>query len=531
MESSAVESPAEVLVAVNPATGERLADVPAVTPAQLADALRRARRAQRDWGARPARERLLAMRSLLELLVRRRDDLAAAVARETGKPRLEALTAEVLPVLDHLDFLLREGEALLAPRPLRHRLLRSVRSTVRRVPYGVVGVITPWNYPLFLAASAGFAALAAGNAVLNKPSELAPLVGLELEKLLRDAGLPPALWQCLPGNGEVGAALVEAGCDKICFTGSVETGRRVAAACGERLVPCTLELGGKDAALVFADADLERAVPALVWGSFTNCGQVCASVERIYVEDSIAHEFTRRFVEQTARLRVGTEAEGDFDLGPLVCRAQFEKVRAQVEEARAAGAAVLVGGQGRPGEGEKARYFYEPTVLGGVSSRLRALREESFGPLVAVVPVGGEEEAVQAANASPYGLTASVWTQDPARAERVAARLQVGSVFVNEVLAPSGAGEAPWGGVKDSGYGKTRGAEGLLEMTRAQHVAMDRFGVRRAPFWFPYTRRKYELVSSFVPALFGGSPTVRLKAGIKGMLGLLGRRTGGDPAS
>ncbi len=511
----------QVISAVNPATGDALGDVQVVSADQLDAALRRARLGQRDWGSQPVAARLRLLKPLLELMVERRDDLARLISQETGKPRFEALVAEVIPTLDLLDYYLRNGERILAPKKLGHRLLKTTRSTLHHEPFGVLGLITPWNYPFFLTASIAISALVAGNTVINKPSEFTPLVGLEIERLFRDAGLPLAMYQCLPGMGDLGAALVTAGCDKISFTGSVDTGRKVAAACGERLIPVSLELGGKDPAIVLADADLDRAVPSLTWGAFTNCGQVCASVERIYVQDTIVHEFTRRFVEETGKLRQGPDRAYNVDMGSMVNRMQFEKVNSQVQEAVKAGAKILIGGTGREGTGEKGCYYYEPTVISETTPDMRLQKEETFGPVVTIVPISGEEEGLRLANDSPYGLTASVWTKNSVVAGRMASALHFGSVFVNDSLVPSGAGEAPWGGVKDSGIGKTRGPEGLLEMSRIKHVSTERFGLA-APVWFPYTREKYRALSDFVPCLFGVSPVWRIKAGVKGVANLFG---------
>lgn len=519
---------ADPITAVDPATGEVLGRVPVCSAEQVVDALRRARAAQRDWGARTPRERVRALRPVLELMVDRRDALAQLISRETGKPRYEALVSEVLPTLDAFDYYLRHAEALLAPEQLPHRLLRTTRSQLLREPWGVVGVVTPWNYPFFLTATIAASALFAGNAVLNKPSEYTPLVGLEVERLLREAGLAPALYQCLPGRGDTGQALVEAGCDRISFTGSVATGRKVGRACGERLIPVALELGGKDPALVFADADLDRAARALTWGAFTNCGQVCASIERIYVEQPVAAELTARLVEATRRLRQGPDRAHDVDVGCLVNRLQWEKVQAQVEDARRHGAQVLVGGEGKAGQGDKGGWWFEPTVISGAREEMLVQSEETFGPVVTVVPVHDEAEMVRQANASRYGLTASVWSRDEARAARVARQLHFGSVFVNDALAPSGAGEAPWGGVKESGYGKTRGPEGLREMTRVKHVAFDRFRLGDQPIWFPYSREKYRLVSDLIPALFGVSTLKRVRAGLTGLNTGLRHLLGGD---
>ena len=527
---TAADATVRSIDAVCAATGQVLRRVPVATPDQLEVALRRARQAQRDWGSRPVRERLRALRPVLGLMVERRDAIARLISQETGKPRFEALSAEVLPTLDLLDYYLDHAEEILAPEPVPHRLLKTTRSVILHEPHGVVGVITPWNYPFFLTAGIALGALVAGNAVLNKPSEFTPLVGLDFEKLLRDAGVPPALYQCLPGYGDLGAALVEAGCDKISFTGSVRTGRKVAAACGERLIPVTVELGGKDPAIVLEDADLDRAVRSICWGAFTNAGQVCASIERVFVHEAIAPQFTQRLVEEARKLRQGHDRAFDVDLGPMVNRMQYEVVSQQVEEARAKGAKILLGGSGRPGTGEKGGYFFEPTIVSETRSDMAVQCQETFGPVLTVVPVAGEEEAIRRANDSPYGLTASVWTRDERTGDRVARRLHCGSVFVNDTLIPSGAGEVPWGGVKDSGYGKTRGPQGLRAMCRIKHVAHDRFGMRDAPVWFPYTPEKYRLVSELIPVLFAKGAVRRVRAGVAGLrnvvFGMWGRNDG-----
>ena len=350
------DSPA-VIQATNPATGAELAEIPVVTPAQLGDAMRRAPRGPARLGSRPVAQRVRVLRPVLDLLVQRRDDLAQKISDETGKPRLEALTTEVMSCLELTDYYLRNAEELLAPKKLQHRLLKTTQSTIVREPWGVVGLITPWNYPFFMTAGIGISALFAGNAVINKPSEFTPLVGLEVERLFRDAGVPPALYQCLPGYGDLGAALIDAGCDKISFTGSVRTGRKVGAACGERLIPVSLELGGKDPAIVLEDADLDRAVRSLTWGAFTNSGQVCSSIERIFVQKEIAQPFTQRFVEETRALRQGPDRTYEVDLGSMANKMQFEVVKRQIEEARERGAKILVGGEAKEGTGDKSGYF------------------------------------------------------------------------------------------------------------------------------------------------------------------------------
>jgi acyl-CoA reductase-like NAD-dependent aldehyde dehydrogenase len=503
------KSERRTITARDPATGEVLGEVACAAREDARDAVLKARVAQRDWAAKPIADRVRALRPLLELVIARRDELARLVSREVGKPRLEALTGEVLSTLETFRYYLDNAESILATKKIRHSLLLTTKSEYRYEPWGVVALITPWNYPFFLTLSIGLSAIVAGNAVVNKPSECTPLVGLEIEKLFRDAGLPPALWQCLPGYGDVGAALIEALPDKVSFTGSVATGRKVGAMCGERLIPVSLELGGKDPAIVLDDAPLDRAIRSLVWGSFCNAGQICASVERIYVQDRIAREFTERFVAETKKLRQGPDKAFDVDVGSMANRQQWEVVSRQVEEAKARGATVLAGGSGTKGDGEKGGWWFQPTVLSDVKDDMSVQRDETFGPVVTIVPVSGEEEAIRRANDSPYGLTASVWTLDERKADRIAKRLEHGSVYVNDTLVPGGAGEVSWGGVKHSGFGRTRGPDGLLAMARVKHVAFDRFKMKDAPFWFPYTEPKYRVVSDLIPALFERSRVVK----------------------
>ncbi|MEZ0227327.1 MAG: aldehyde dehydrogenase family protein, partial [Planctomycetota bacterium] len=503
----------KTLVARDASTGEVLREIVCASHEEVRDAVRRARVAQRDWGSRTVADRVRLLRPVLERIVARRDELARLISLETGKPRIEALTGEVFATCESLDYYFRNAPRLLRTETLALRLLKITRAQIHREPWGVVAVVSPWNYPFFLGASIAFSALVAGNSVIAKPSEHTPLVGLEIETILRECGLPPALYQCLPGHGDVGTAIIEACVDRVAFTGSVATGRKVASLCGGKLIPVTLELGGKDPAIVLADAPLDRAAKALAWASFLNAGQVCASVERIYVQDKLVAAFTDRFVRNVLGLRQGRDAAFDVEVGPLVNRMQWEVVQRQVEDARQKGATILVGGKGRTGTNDKGGWFFEPTVLANVPENAAVLREETFGPVVSIIPVSGEEEAIRRANDTPYGLTASVWTEDERAGERIARRLAVGTVYVNDHLLPSAAGEASWGGTKASGYGRTRGADGLLEMTRPKHVAFDRFKMRDNPLWFPYSERKYRAFSDIMPAIFSvGSPIERARA-------------------
>jgi len=385
------------------------------------------------------------------------------------------------------------------------------RAFVEREPLGVVGAITPWNYPLILSMDAAVSALFGGNAVVIKPSEFTPLTALMIPGLCREAGLPEDLVRVVTGDGSTGAALVRAGVDKISFTGSTPVGRAVLAAASESLTPVTLELGGKDPAIVLEDADLDRAARGIAFGAFFNAGQTCISIERVYVARSVADAFTERVVEVARSLRAGVDE--DRDMGPIITRAQYAKVVRQIEDALAKGARVLTGGI--PPEGARV---IQPTVLVDVDDSMEVVRDETFGPVLPVIPVDSEDEAVAKANASGYGLFASVWTRDRARGLRVARRLHAGGVSVNDSLSHYGVAALPMGGVGDSGFGRRRGREGLDEMTTVRSLFVDIGGLRREPWWFPYGPRGERLTRAVLDLRGRGGLPGALRAA-KRMLG------------
>jgi succinate-semialdehyde dehydrogenase/glutarate-semialdehyde dehydrogenase len=343
-------------------------------------------------------------------------------------------------------------------------------------------------------------ALMAGNTVILKPSEATPFSGRLVEDLLSAAGLPEGVFNLMLGDGETGAALVEGDVDKISFTGSVETGRKVAEACGRRLVPCTLELGGKDPMIVCADADLDRAARGAVFGAFANSGQACTSTERVYVVEEVADEFTRKVVEHTASLRQGLE--GEFDLGSLSWPRQLDVIEAQVRDAVEKGARVLAGGRRNP---RYRGYFYEPTVLADVSHEMRIMREETFGPVLPIMRVNSEEEALRLANDSRYGLNANVWTRDRRKGTALAKAVGSGSVVVNDCMITYGVTESPFGGLRDSGIGQVNGELGLRGFCHTQSILIDRFGRKAETHWYPYSARKLNLVRRMMRVLWGSS--------------------------
>lgn len=485
--------------------GHLLTDVPIADADAVTAAVARARAAQSRWADIGLTERIAILRRVGDVLIERADEVAGRIAAENGKVRAEALQGEVLAVLETLRYYCAHAPRLLRPQTLRPRLFPHRRSHVLKVPCGVVAVIAPWNYPMALALWPTIPALVAGNTVALKPSEKTPASGELIAELFRAGGLPAGVLEVVHGPGSTGAALVDADVDRVSFTGSVATGRRIAARCGERLIPCTLELGGKDPAIVLADADLDQAADGIVWGAFANAGQICASVERVFAIDAVADALTDRIVARAAALRLGP----DGDVGSVIDAGQRDLILAHVDDAVERGARVLAGGHARddvPGTP------FEPTVLVDVPADARILREETFGPVLPIVRVRDAEEAVALANDSDYGLTASIWTRSRTDAMRLARRVRAGVVLHNDAVAGATSIETPWGGQGASGLGWTRGERGLLEMVDELHVSEERVHLRHAFYWHPYRQGSYQALLAALPVLFASSRSRRLRA-------------------
>ncbi len=420
----------------SPATLEPIGEIEVQTAEDVRAALAAARAAQPGWAALAFAARARFLECALAALLERQDEFVDVIMRESGKPRTEALMIDVFSSCDSLAWYAKNAERILRPRKQRlHGLLRIMKKLrVVYQPLGVVGVISPWNGPLVLSLNPSVQALMAGNCVLLKPSEVTPASGRLVGELFEAAGLPAGVLTVLDGDGETGAALAEAGVDKISFTGSVATGRKVAVACARQLIPCTLELGGKDPMLVCADADLDVAASGAVAGAFFNTGQYCCGTERVYVVESVADEFTRKVVERTAKLRQGDH--GEFDVGAVFSGPQLEIIEAHVNDAVAKGAKVWVGGRRNP---NLRGLFYEPTVLTNVTHEMRVMREETFGPVLPIMRVANEDEAIRLANDSEYGLSANVWTGNARHGVELAQRIRSGSVCVNDMAMTYGA--------------------------------------------------------------------------------------------
>ncbi len=490
-------------IAVNaPATGERIADVPTASVAEVRSAVARAREAQRAWVALSfAERRKILLRARAEL-VQRKEEVIELLCRETGKPRLDALT-ELLALCDVIGFYAKRAEKMLRDQHYLPHLLMNKKAILSYKPRGVIGVISPWNFPVLLTYWDGLPGVIAGNAVVVKPSEVTPLAVERTRDLLVAGGLPEGLLQVVQGKGDVGGVLIDE-VDMVCFTGSVATGKKVMARAAETLTPVQLELGGKDPMIVLEDADLERAANAAVWGSLFHSGQVCMSVERVYVEEPIAEAFTQKVLEKVKLVRQGAESAGNaVDIGAMTFAPQVDKVERHLADAERRGARILAGGHRRtdlPGR------FFEPTVVTGVDHGMELMRDETFGPVIPIMPVKDAEEAIRLANDSHYGLSSSVFTRDKERGVAIAKRIEAGTTVVNDCLVAAQITEIPFGGVKESGLGGRNGPDFLRKYCHAQSIVVDRFGGKKEPNWFPSAAWMARVLDRALPFFYGRKP-------------------------
>jgi acyl-CoA reductase-like NAD-dependent aldehyde dehydrogenase len=532
-------SPEDGLISFNPATGEEVGRVPIDSPEKVQAAVESSREIFHKWKTTSFAERKAVVMRAREIILADIEGIATLISAESGKPFGEAIAMEIAPVLDLMQWIARGAERMLKPKRVGIGLygLLGRSSNIIYKPYGVVGIIPAWNYPFSIPLGEAAMAVMAGNSVVIKPSELTPLIGDKIAEIFAKAGAPDGLVQIVHGRGETGAALVEAAPDKLMFTGSVATGKKIAMAAAENLTSTVLELGGKDPMIVFEDANLELAAGGAVWGAFCNAGQSCSSVERLYVHESVADKLTALIVAKTKQLKQGPGDSEDVSMGPMSSERQLKIVEDHVAAFRAAGARIEIGGSGdtpvpmsvastrtgaadsetsidtdsfagRTGDGDKSvptTLFYPPTVITGATNDMRPMQEETFGPTLPIATFKTEEEAIRLANDSEFGLTASVWTKDYAKGRRVAEQIEAGSVCINEVLYTHGIGQTPWGGFKNSGRGRTHGIEGLMELVQPQHIHTNRIAILPNAWWMPYTPAAVETFRGFATKFASGS--------------------------
>lgn len=499
-------------VCINPATGEEIGRSRLDTVEDVRAAVARLRAAQPAWAATPLRQRAAMIRRVRTLLVDRADELATLISRNNGKTRVDAMVTEVIASAMAASYYARRARRVLRDRWLlpANIVLANKRSKIRRVPYGVVGIIAPWNYPFSIPFSEIVMALLAGNTVLFKAATQTQLVGRALEQLFRDAGFSEDVFAHVNLPGAVaGDAFLEAGINKLFFTGSVPVGKRLMAKAAETLTPLSLELGGNDPMLVCPDADLERAAAGAVWAGLQNSGQSCGGVERIYVHEAVYDRFLELLAQKVRALRVGPDTDFDVDIGAMTTEAQRQLVREHIQDALERGAVIHAQSScpaGGPG------LFHPAVVLTNVDHSMRVMREETFGPVVAVMKVRDMEEAVRLANDSNLGLTASVWSRDRRTAERLARRLEAGAVTINDHLMSHGLAETPWGGFKESSIGRTHGDIGFDEMTQPQCIVHDLLPMAsRNLWWHPFSREVYTGLRGLIEGLYAPSVTRRIR--------------------
>ena len=499
--TATVAPPAQKIDVENPATGQIVASVDVVAPERIGDLVERARAAQPGWDALGFEARAQVLKRCQKWVIDNSDRIVETIVSETGKAWEDAQVAEIAYAASAFGFWARNAEKYLADERVKTAspFVKGRKLILRHVPVGVVGVIGPWNYPLTNSVGDCIPAIAAGNSVILKPSEVTPLTALLMGECMRECGLPDGVYQVAPGFGETGAALIDA-VDFLMFTGSTATGKKVMERAARTLTPVALELGGKDPMLVCADADLERAANAAVHYSMQNAGQTCISTERVYVEAPVYDEFVSLVTEKVGQLRQGApRGPGSVDLGAVIHPPQSDIVEAHVRDAVDKGARVVAGGK----RSDDGGHFYEPTLLLDVNHTMTAMNEETFGPTLPIMKVADAEEGVRLSNDSAYGLQASVWTKDAAKGERLARRIEAGAVTVNDAQINYMALELPMGGWKSSGMGSRHGVDGIRKYTRKQAIVVTRFAPKRDLHMLPYSAKRTKLVGRALKLVYG----------------------------
>ncbi|MBX9668144.1 MAG: aldehyde dehydrogenase family protein [Candidatus Obscuribacterales bacterium] len=492
-----------IIQSINPATGELLGECPIMGKFQVDQAVEQAWKAFDEWQLLNYGQRARYLLKLRRVISQNADAITELISQEVGKPRSEAYAAELNGPLDTCVWLTENADRLLKDQmvQLSNPLLSTKQNVISFEPLGVIGVIAPWNYPFSIPMMTIAMALMVGNTVVLKPSEKSSLIGIKIGELINEAGFPPGVVSVITGDRSTGKLLCETRLSKLVFTGSVEGGRKVMEQASANLIPVSLELGGKDAAIVLPDAPIEWTAKALVWGAFTNAGQACASIERVYIlKGKRTDKLIAAIVEEAKKLKVGPYTDPQSDIGPVIDETQLEKITHHVKQAVHSGAIVQTGGkrvESLPG------YFFEPTVLTGVDHSMIVMKEETFGPVLSIMVVDTEDQVVELVNDSEFGLCASVWGKNLRRAENIARDLNVGTVTINDCLFTHAAPQLPWGGLKKSGFGRSHSQFGLMDLVNIKHINIDAAGGSLRLWWYPYGTNKMKTLRGGIQLFHG----------------------------
>lgn len=511
------------LFSINPRTGEIIGEYTPTNPEDLPSIIQKTRNAFEHWSDLSLRIRVELIKNAYRQFYIHQDKLAKLISEETGKPLVEAYSSEILPVLDCFKYYIKNVSKILKQQKIAasNPLFKLRKGFVRYEPLGVIAVISPWNFPFLLSMQHIIPAILAGNVVIHKPSEYTTITGLKIREIFDRANLPMSVLEIVTGLADVGESLVSCPLDKIIFTGSTAVGQKIYQAAAKNLVPVNMELGGSDPMIILEDANLERAVNAAVWGAFSNAGQACLSVERLYVHESVKSQFIEMLVQKTSKLRLTTNTFSEGEISCLANEVQFNKINALIKDALKKGAVIKFGGKARKDLG---KWYFEPTIITNISSSMEILHKETFGPLISVIPFKNEEQVVSLANDSEFGLSASIWTQNRKRGQELAKQIQAGSVLINDVQIHIAQIEAPYTGYKKSGLGVSHGPWGIMELVRPKFISTDRsyvtkiLGLISKPltfneiWWFKYSEKLVENFKVFVDFLHSDSIWKKLKA-------------------
>jgi succinate-semialdehyde dehydrogenase/glutarate-semialdehyde dehydrogenase len=498
----------QTLQSRNPASKELLGEVEIPHRPAILATVDLARRSFGHWSKLTLATRLAYVERIRETVYRRRDEIARLITLETGKPQIECYSAELFGVLETCRWLCNNLPALWVPQPvpLNPVLFHGKKAYNVFEPVGVIAVISPWNFPFAIPFSSILMAVANGNTVVLKPSPKTPLVGKLIADICKESGLPDGVVNLVQGDKVEAEAIITAEINKVIFTGSVGGGKAIMGLAARKLHAVTLELGGKHPAIVLADADVDKLARSIVWAAFTNAGQACVSIERLYVVKPVAAKLLAKVKELTATLRLGNGLDPQTDVGPMIDKDQLKRVIEQVADALTRGAKLVCGGRARP---ELGGYFYEPTVLTDVTDEMKVISEETFGPVLPVVVVADEAEAIRRANQSNVGLGASIWTADLQHGQALAGELQAGLVWINDSIYSHSCPNVPWGGVKESGFGRSHSAHAFLDFVNIKHVSVD---PQRSQDWqYPYGPERLELIKESMNLCHGSGLVAKVR--------------------